>query len=75
MKQHIETENIILAATLKVQGYSLNQIEKQGNRGIFHFSDVDPDALMAFDLGHSQVEPNTFNNALRTLTSACRRIP
>jgi hypothetical protein len=70
----IETSDIVLAASLKVQGQKLDRIEKQGNRGIFCFSDVDTKILEEFDLGKCQVEPVSFNNAIKALTTATRRI-
>lgn len=69
-----ETSDIVLAATLKVKGYKLDKIEKHGNRGVFCFSDVDAETLTDFDLGKTLVEPNTFNNAIKALTTATRRI-
>ena len=74
MKKHIETSDIVLAASLKVKGYKLDKIEKQGNKGIFCFADVDEEILSEFDLGKSSVEPVTFNNAIKALTTATRRI-
>lgn len=74
MKKNIETSDIVLAATLKVNGQKLDRIEKQGNRGIFCFSDVDEALLNEFDLGKSLVEPVSFNNAIKALTTATRRI-
>lgn len=74
MVRHVETSDIVLAATLKVKGQKLEKIEKQGNRGIFCFSDVDETLLREFDLGQSLVEPVTFNNAIKALTTATRRI-
>lgn len=72
--QNVETTDIVLAATLKVKGYKLVQIDKRGNRGTFCFADVHTDVLHEFDLGHSTVEPISFNNAIKALTSATRRI-
>jgi predicted secreted acid phosphatase len=74
MTQNLETSDIVLAATLKVMGQKLDRIEKQGNRGIFCFLDVDETMLNQFDLGHSLVEPVAFNNAIKALTTATRRI-
>jgi hypothetical protein len=74
MKRSIETSDIVLAATLKVHGYKLDRIEKQGNRGIFCFVDVDDAVLNDFDLGKSLVEPVAFNNSIKALTTATRRI-
>jgi hypothetical protein len=73
-KKNIESSDIILAATLKVKGFKLDKIEKQGSRGIFCFSDIDIDILSEFDLGKCLVEPVAFNNAIRALTTATRRI-
>lgn len=74
MKRHIETSDIVLAASLKIKGYKLDRIDKQGNRGIFCFSDVDESVLNEFDLGKCTVEPVSFNNAIKALTTATRRI-
>jgi hypothetical protein len=74
MKRHIETSDIVLAASLKVKGYKLDRIEKQGNRGIFCFADVDDAVLIEFDLGKCLVEPVSFNNAIKALTTATRRM-
>lgn len=74
MKRHIETSDIVLAASLKIKGYKLDKIEKQGNRGIFCFVDVDDSILSEFDLGKCLVEPVSFNNAIKALTTATRRI-
>lgn len=72
--RHIETSDIVLAATLRVKGYKLDRIEKQGSRGIFCFADVDESVLLEFDLGKCAVEPISFNNAIKALTTATRRI-
>lgn len=74
MKRHIETSDIVLAATLKVFNQQLDKIQKQGNRGIFCFSNVDEEILADFDLGKSLVEPVSFNNAIKALTTAVRRM-
>jgi len=72
--RHIESSDIVLAATLKIMGFKLDRIDKQGNRGIFCFSDVEDSVLSDFDLGKSLVEPVAFNNAIKALTTATRRI-
>jgi predicted secreted acid phosphatase len=74
MTKNLDTSDIVLAAMLKVKGQKLERIEKQGNRGIFCFADVDETLLNEFDLGHSLVEPVSFNNAIKALTTATRRI-
>ena len=69
----IETQDIVLAATLKVLGHKLDTIEKVGNKGIFFFNDVSEDLLKEYDLGNLLVEPVAFNSAIKALTTASRR--
>lgn len=69
----IETQDIVLAATLKVLGYRLEMIEKVGNKGIFFFNDVDESVVNDYDLGNLKVEPVSFNSAIKALTTASRR--
>jgi hypothetical protein len=69
----IETQDIVLAAALKVKGYRLDHIEKVGNKGIFHFSAVDEEVVSDYDLGKLLVEPVAFNSAIKALTTASRR--
>ena len=73
-KQTISTSDIVLAATLKVKGFVLNRIEKNGNKGIFIFDGVEVSVIEDYDLGKSLVEPVAFNNAIKALTTATRRI-
>lgn len=75
MKQHVETSDIILAATLKVKGYRLDRIEKDGRRGVFCFADVHTSTLAEFNLGKALVEPNALSSAIKALTTATKRIP
>ena len=70
----IETQDIVLAATLKVLGFKLDHIEKIGNKGIFFFASVDEDVVNDYDLGSLKVEPVAFNAAIKALTTASRRI-
>ena len=74
--QDVETSDIVLAAYLKLQGFALNSITKTAtaNRGVFHFANVPTEVLTTFDLGSAQVEPLAFNNAIKSLTTAVRRI-
>lgn len=72
--RNIETSDIVLAAALKVKGYKLDRIEKKGSRGIFCFANVEENILAEFDLGKCLVEPVSFNNAIKALTTATRRI-
>jgi hypothetical protein len=70
----IITSDIILSAFLKLNGVSLDQITKIGNRGQFHFSNVPLELIDAFDLSKALVEPVAFNNQVKQLTTACRRL-
>lgn len=74
MKQNVETSDIVLAATLKVNGFRLDRIEKDGRRGVFCFADVDTKVLEEFNLGQALVEPVALNNAVKALTTATKRI-
>ena len=73
-RQTISTSDIVLAATLKVKGFVLNRIEKNGNKGIFIFDDVEVSVIEDYDLGKCLVEPISFNNAIKAVTTATRRI-
>jgi hypothetical protein len=72
-KRIIETQDIVLAATLKVLGYKLDTIQKIGNKGIFFFNEVDESVVNDYDLGNLKVEPVQFNSAIKALTTASRR--
>lgn len=72
-KKKIETQDIVLAAALKVLGYRMDTIEKIGNKGIFFFNEVDEAVLIDYDLGNIRVEPVSFNSAIKALTTASRR--
>lgn len=71
---NVQTTDIVLAATLKVKGYKLDQIEKDGKRGVFCFTEVPDIELSEFDLGNTLVEPVALNNAVKALTTAIKRI-
>jgi len=69
----VNTQDIVLAATLKVLGFNLNRIEKNGNKGTFVFDSVDEKVIEDYDLGNLLVEPVAFNSAIKALTTATRR--
>lgn len=69
-----KTSDIILAASLKLNGFKMHSIEVIGNKGTFVFEDVPQDFLTDYDLGHLLVEPVAFNNAIKQLTTSVRRI-
>jgi hypothetical protein len=73
MEKGFATIDIILAAYLKVKGYKLKEIERQGNRGTFIFDAVPQDVVDQYDLGQSLVEPKALNNEIRALATAARR--
>jgi len=68
-----KTTDIVLAATLKVLGYSLVEIEKNGNKGTFCFGGIPSEVVTDYDLGKLLVEPSAFNSAIKALTTAARR--
>ena len=70
------TTDIVLAASLKVHGFSLSNIERVGNtnKGTFVFAEVDQEFITDYDLGKVQVEPVAFNNAIKQLTTSVRRM-
>ena len=68
------TSDIILAACLRVHGFVMTSIEKQGNKGTFVFSNVTDDFILNYDLGKILVEPIAFNNAIKQLTTSVRRM-
>jgi hypothetical protein len=69
----LSTTDIVLAAYLKVQGYKMVEILKNGNKGTFIFSDVPDNIINEYDLGQSQVEPKALNYEIKALTTAARR--
>ena len=73
MEKDFHTTDIVLAATLKLMGYHLNHIEKNGNKGTFFFDAVPDNVVVDYDLGKLSVEPIAFNNSIKALTTATRR--
>ena len=72
MKQ--KTTDIVLAAYLKLQGFQLETISVVGKQGTFTFVDVDAEVVNQYFIGNASVEPVAFNNMIRQLTTACKRI-
>jgi hypothetical protein len=72
--QEISTQDIVLAAALKTLGFRLVDIQKVGNKGIFNFKEVDSEVITDYDLGNLLVEPIAFNSAIKSLTTASRRL-
>ena len=69
----LETTDIVLAAYLKIQGYKMIEILKNGNKGTFVFDNVPNETIDDYDLGQAQVEPRSFNYEIKALTTAARR--
>jgi len=74
MHTEFKTTDIILAAVLKIQGIEMVDIERNGNKGTFVFVNVPKSTIADFDLGKCRVEPVTFNNAIKQLTTSVRRM-
>ena len=72
MKQ--KTTDIALAAFLKTKGYTLEEITVTGRQGTFTFNGVDTEEVNQYFIGNALVEPTAFHNAIRQLTTACKRI-
>lgn len=68
------TSDIVLAATLKCHGYVMTSITINGNKGTFVFADVPNAFLMEYELGAVRVEPMTFNNSIKQLTTSVKRM-
>jgi hypothetical protein len=69
-----ETSDIVLAACLKISNYEMVDIEKNGNKGIFVFHNVDESYISDYDLMKVRVEPVALNNTIKQLTTSVRRI-
>jgi hypothetical protein len=74
MDEFYKTTDIILAACLRLGGYDMVMIEKDGNKGTFVFANVDENFVTEYDLGKTRVEPVSFNNAIKQLTTSVRRM-
>lgn len=69
-----KTSDIVLAAYLKLSGYQMTRIDKMGAKGTFVFDSVSDAAIALYDLGNASVEPITFNNTIKQLTTSVRRL-
>lgn len=67
-----QTDDIVLAAYLKVIGARLAKIDSKHGRGTFHYENVAQPILDDFYLGKAKVEPTIFNNELKRLVTAVR---
>lgn len=69
-----KTSDIVLASYLRLSGYEIVRIEKTGTKGTFVFANVDDNLIQTYDFGRARVEPTAFNNTIKSLTTAVRRI-
>ena len=69
----VETTDITYAAFLRVSGYTMVRIKKVGDKGTFYFVDVPPETIDQYNLGQARIEPVSFHEAIRALTTAVRR--
>jgi hypothetical protein len=69
-----KTSDIVLASYLRLSGYDIVRIEKTGMKGTFVFENVDDDLIQGYDFGRARVEPAAFNNTIKSLTTAVRRM-
>lgn len=69
-----KTSDIVLASFIRLSGYEIVRIEKTGSKGIFVFSGVDDELIQLYDCGRARVEPAAFNNTIKSLTTAVRRM-
>ena len=74
MTELYKTSDIILAACLKLNGFTMQSIERTGRKGIFVFENIDQDFITEYDLGNVKVEPVAFNNQIKALTTSVRRM-
>jgi len=72
--ESFRTTDIILAAVLRLNDVELIDIEINGNKGTFVFTNVDDEFINRYDLGKCMVEPVAFNNMIKQLTTSVRRI-
>ena len=72
-----ETPNITLATMLYSLSIPLSHVTlsgRNGNLGIFHFTNVPAELLTGFDQGVLRVEPQVFHMYLRRLTAMVKGV-
>lgn len=72
--EEFKTSDIILAACLRLNGYNMQRIDITGSKGTFVFDPVEETFLQEFDIGKVLVEPVSFNNMIKQLTTSVRRV-
>lgn len=71
---NVKTEDITLAAYLRMRLGRIDDISLPGKMGQFHFDNVDDTLIAEYDMGKALVEPQLFHNAIRSLTTAINRM-
>ena len=74
MNIEYKTSDIVLASFLRLSSCQMMGICKDGQKGTFVFANVPVALIESYDLGNATVEPVTFNNAIKQLTTSVRRI-
>lgn len=74
MDHNYRTTDIVLAAYLRLHNCNMLEIDKVGQRGTFVFESVHNNLITNYDLGQGSVEPIAFNNMIKLLTTAVRRM-
>lgn len=69
-----KTSDIVLASFLRLSGHDIVRIEKAGLKGTFVFDGINDELIQAYDFGQARVEPVAFNNTIKSLTTAVRRM-
>lgn len=72
--ESFRTTDIVLAAVLRLSDVELIDIEINGNKGTFVFTNIDEEFIAQYDLGKCLVEPIAFNNMIKQLTTSVRRM-
>lgn len=72
--KEFKTQDIVLASCLKLTGYDMIRIEKDGSKGLFVFADVDEQFIQDFDLEKITVKPIAYHNTVKQLTTSVRRL-
>jgi hypothetical protein len=68
------TQDIQLAAVLRLNNYSLASIDVKGNKGFFNFEEAPQDIVEQYDLGTILVEPQAFANTIKQLVKGVKRM-
>lgn len=72
--KEVETTDIVLAACLMANGFKMLTIKVMGSKGTFVFEDVNATFLTDFDLARVRIEPVSFYNTVKQLTTSVRRM-